>query len=162
MREQPLNGDMNWIVPGRILALAGPTDEVYPIQEFIQYARQHNIQAVVRLNRIHYAASELIDNGIAHHDIFFNDGNTPTIEQMERFIEIVDKHWDAGEPVAVHCRAGLGRTGTMIVAFLVKKLGLDVRETIAYLRMMRPGSVLGRQPTFLEGYHRAPLSQLPC
>lgn len=150
MREHPLNGDMNWIVPGKILALAGPTAEVYEIGEFGQYALRHTVQAVVRLNRSHYDRQALVQLGIQHHEMFMPDGGIPAWEQIEEFFRIADELWEGGGAIAVHCRAGLGRTGTMIATFLIRKFGLQARHVIAYLRMMRPGSILSRQARFLD------------
>nr|CAD7578210.1 unnamed protein product [Timema californicum] len=46
--------------------------------------------------------------------------------------------------------AGLGRTGTLIGAYLVKHYHMAAREAIAWLRICRPGCVIGRQQTWLE------------
>nr|CAD7414080.1 unnamed protein product [Timema poppensis] len=47
-------------------------------------------------------------------------------------------------------QAGLGRTGTLIGAYLVKHYHMAAREAIAWLRICRPGCVIGRQQTWLE------------
>ncbi len=168
--EQPRNGDLNWIVPGQILALAGPTTMNWPISKFVEYAQEHKIGSMVRLNRPHYDANEVTTAGLEHVEMFMHDGTNPTPKNIRDFIEIVERMTAKGLAVAAHCRAGLGRTGTMIGAYLMFKYGRDsllpghpehcpctgmtsdevARAIIGYLRIMRPGSVLSGQPEFLE------------
>jgi cell division cycle 14 len=54
------------------------------------------------------------------------------------------------ELVAIHCHAGLGRTGILICIWLIIKLNFTPNEAIAYIRIMRPGSIMGSQGFFLE------------
>lgn len=69
---------------------------------------------------------------------------------METFISIVDAELSAGNAVAVHCRAGLGRTGTLIAAYILNKYpNFEARSLIGWLRIARPGSVIGVQQQFL-------------
>ena len=42
--------------------------------------------------------------------------------------------------VAVHCTAGLGRTGVVLACYFTAK-GLTAQNAIARVRRMRPGSV---------------------
>ena len=46
--------------------------------------------------------------------------------------------------------AGLGRTGTLIGCYLMKKYHMTSKEAIAWLRMARPGSVIGPQQYFMD------------
>ena len=55
-----------------------------------------------------------------------------------------------GEAMAVHCKAGLGRTGTCIGAYLMKHYKLTAREVIGWMRICRPGMVIGPQQHFLQ------------
>jgi hypothetical protein len=52
--------------------------------------------------------------------------------------------------IAVHCKAGLGRTGTCIGAYLMKHYRFSAREVIGWMRVCRPGSVIGPQQQFME------------
>ena len=50
----------------------------------------------------------------------------------------------------MHCKAGLGRTGTLIGLYIMKHWGFTAAEVIAWLRLCRPGSVIGPQQNFLH------------
>ena len=55
--------------------------------------------------------------GLTVHFIPIEDFQAPTQNQIQKFLEICDAALEAGEGVAVHCRGGNGRTGT--VGFLI-------------------------------------------
>jgi cell division cycle 14 len=51
--------------------------------------------------------------------------------------------------VAVHCKAGLGRTGCLIGCYSIYKYNFSAESFIGWIRIVRPGSVLGLQQQFL-------------
>lgn len=51
--------------------------------------------------------------------------------------------------LAVHCKAGLGRTGVLICSYLIKHYGFTGEEAIGYIRVVRPGSVIAQQQLWL-------------
>ncbi len=63
-----------------------------------------NVKAVVRLNEPEYRPQSFEAHGIAHHDLYFDDGTTPTAAIVRRFLDVVSR---CDGMVAVHCRAGL-------------------------------------------------------
>lgn len=74
-------GDMNWIIPGKILALSSPTtiktDGLHP-DAFITNFAKMNIKAIVRLNEPLYNTRVFEREGIDVHDLEFPDGTCPS------------------------------------------------------------------------------------
>ena len=53
----------------------------------------------------------------------------------------------------MHCKAGLGRTGVLICSYMIKHHGFTAEEAIGYIRICRPGSVIGLQQNYLIQMH---------
>lgn len=153
--EKIENGDMNWIVPKKLLAFSSPHARtkivsgypMHPPEAYLPYFKRNSVTTVIRLNNKLYEASRFTTAGIAHYDLFFADGGTPDDRIVQKFLAICEKVDGA---VAVHCKAGLGRTGTLIGCFLMKHFKLTAAEAIAWTRIARPGSILGPQQHFLQ------------
>jgi atypical dual specificity phosphatase len=64
----------------------------------------------------------------------------PTQEQLDVGVEAIREALGRGEPVAVHCGAGLGRAGTLLAAYLVSQ-GCEADEAMQRVRGARPGSI---------------------
>ena len=161
------NGDMNWVVPGHVLALSSPTDT--PTREhpftpgnYVGYFKKHGVSLVVRLCSPMYDRMGFVRQGIDVVDLAFPDGGTPNDAILYRFVTLLRERRERrprpGVPgtsaVAVHCKAGLGRTGTLIACYLMSDYGFSPREAIAFVRMARPGSIVASQQTYLEDVHR--------
>lgn len=49
----------------------------------------------------------------------------------------------------MHCKAGLGRTGCLIACYAMKHYRFPAADFIGWIRIARPGSILGPQQHFL-------------
>ena len=156
--ERVENGDLNWLVNGKFLAFAGPQatrrhsgDGYYTLtpEDYVPYFKRNNVTLVIRLNKKYYSANQFTQHGIKHEDLFYTDGSCPSDEILDTFLRMCENEKGA---IAVHCKAGLGRTGTCIGAYMMKHYGFTAAETIAWLRICRPGSVIGPQQWYLESF----------
>ncbi|CAM9444290.1 unnamed protein product [Ectocarpus sp. 12 AP-2014] len=156
------NGDLNWIIPGKFAAFSGPLTtrrEVEPgkrtllAEDYVPIFRKLGITCVVRFNKRCYDRRRFTEGGIRHVDLFYVDGGNPSEEILQKFLKICEttKASDAAYgAIAVHCKAGLGRTGTNIALYMMKHYGYTAAESIALCRICRPGSIVGPQQQFLH------------
>ena len=162
--DDPLNGDLHEVVPGKLIAFVGPQDlggEQYRDNEnglrrfspafFAGLLEELGVSAVVRLNEAQYDGQAFADHGMVFIDLPFDDCTPPPPHIAQAFLDAVEA---APGLVAVHCKAGLGRTGTLIGLELMRTHGFTAREAMGWLRIMRPGSVIGEQQQYLVAAER--------
>ncbi|KAM3086565.1 cell division control protein 14 [Clarireedia jacksonii] len=176
--ERVDQGDFNWLTPD-FLAFASPQhhpvqpilpssplyatlpttlDDVdahptlpTPFKNVLKHFTERNIGLVVRLNSELYSPSYFTALGIEHLDMIFDDGTCPPLSVVRRFITLAHEMITVQKRgIAVHCKAGLGRTGCLIGAYLIYRYGFTANEIIAYMRFMRPGMVVGPQQHWLH------------
>lgn len=149
------NGDLNVIIPGKFIAFSGPhathiSPEGYPTltpADYVPIFKMFNVSTVIRLNKKCYDRKDFLAAGLQHFDLYHVDGSTPSNAIAEKFLQICEQ---APGTIAVHCKAGLGRTGTTMGLYVMKHYRLTAAETIAWFRLCRPGMVIGPQQHYLK------------
>ena len=149
--------DLHQICP-KLVAFRGPGDHMQP-SAYVKLFKCLSISTVLRLNSADtYDKSVFERQNIKVIDLPFQDCTTPRPKLLKTIIAAIDS---SSGVVAVHCLAGIGRTGTVIAVWIMMKLGWTARECIAWLRIVRSGCVLGQQQQFLEACQNALENNLP-
>jgi atypical dual specificity phosphatase len=82
------------------------------------------------------------------------DHAPPTPEALEEATGFISAQLKDGRSVLVHCLAGIGRTGSVLAAYMIEYEGKTADDAIARLRVIRPGSVEGAQEVAVRQYEQ--------
>jgi atypical dual specificity phosphatase len=156
------SGLLWWVMPG---ALAGmPMPFIHPERRLnmggslADYGDElpalyaAGIRAVVSLLNIPSDAGIYESAGFTFKCLPVPDGGAPSMEQAQEFIKFVSLQLANHRPVAVHCEAGLGRTGTLLATYLISQ-GETAASAIGRVRSAEKSAVeTPRQIQFLEQF----------
>lgn len=160
--EHVENGDFNVLTPD-FIAFASPQEDMriansnfrskshlnQPFRSVLKFFTENDVQLIVRLNSHLYNKQHFEEAGIKHIDMIFEDGTCPDLSIVKNFVGAAETVIKSGGKIAVHCKAGLGRTGCLIGAHLIYTYGFTANECIGFLRFIRPGMVVGPQQHWL-------------
>ena len=111
---------------------------------YLDYFENTGVKAMVRASEKIYNQTKLTEQGLRVYELEFSDNSVPSDQIISDFIMICRHEIEKGRnPMAVHCRAGLGRSGTLVAAYLMFSYDMLPKEAIAWVRLCRPGSVIG-------------------
>ena len=125
----------DWLFPDRLLACAYPWGP-----DGLMSLAERGISVVVNLHERGHDPERLARWGLTEVHLPVPDFTAPTEDQLTRGVRAIDRALADGQRVAVHCAAGLGRTGTLLACYLVST-GLEPMAAIEWIRAVRPGSV---------------------
>jgi atypical dual specificity phosphatase len=125
----------SWIEKPHLGALAWPSD-----LEDLKWLRNQGIQLLVSLTEERLRRDWVNEAGLLVFHVPMIDMEAPSLEQIDRAVSAINRAIEQQMGAAVHCGAGLGRTGVVLAGYLVNK-GLSSQNAISRVRRLRPGSI---------------------
>ncbi|KAJ3217837.1 Protein tyrosine phosphatase domain-containing protein 1 [Clydaea vesicula] len=88
-----------------------------------------------------YLPENFMENDIYYYNFGWKDMDIPELSYMLNIVQVMAHMLREGKKVAVHCHAGLGRTGLTIGCYLVYGEHMEGEKAISLVRKKRPGSI---------------------
>lgn len=128
-----------WLVEGKLAGTPEP-GLLFDIDYDLSLLRAAGITMLVTLTEHPLPDALLEAHGLK--SLFFPivDMNVPSCRATEDLCALVEMGMDRGEVIAFHCKAGLGRTGTLLVSYLIWE-GAPPSEALEVARSIEPGWV---------------------
>ena len=125
----------SWIEKPLLAAMARPES-----REDLQWLRGQGIELLISLTEDPPRGDWVDDAGLLLFHVPMVDMEPPTQEELDRCLSAITRAHEHNMGVAVHCGAGLGRTGVVLACYFIAK-GLTAPNAIARIRRLRPGSI---------------------
>ncbi|MCS7167987.1 MAG: dual specificity protein phosphatase 23 [Gemmatales bacterium] len=125
----------SWIDKPCLAALARPAG-----LEDLRWLRQQGLDVIISLTEEPLPRREVNEAGLLVYHVPLEDMMPPSQEDLDRCVSAIERAQRSGLGVAVHCEAGMGRTGVVLACYLVKR-GLSAEQAIRRIRQLRPGSI---------------------
>jgi atypical dual specificity phosphatase len=125
----------SWIEKPLLAALARPSGP-----EDLAWLRKHGIEILLSLTEERPRRDWIEDAGLLVYHEPLEDMEPPSQDQLDRCVSAIARAIERKMGVAVHCGAGLGRTGVVLAAYFVAR-GLSAANAISRIRRLRPGSI---------------------
>jgi len=149
------NLSSNWIESGTVLAMARPAEPF--MSGLIREFGRNGIRSVfnLQMHGEHEYCGKLVDGftyrpetlmaaGISYYNFPTDDFGIWPVDHLLNIVKVVSFAAAEGG-VAIHCHAGLGRTGVIAACWLTFDRGLKAEEAIVQVRKTRKGAIQTRQ-----------------
>ncbi|XP_007500422.1 protein tyrosine phosphatase domain-containing protein 1 isoform X1 [Monodelphis domestica] len=158
-QEQAIKGIYSSWVTDNILAMARPSTELIEKYNIIEQFQSYGIKTIINLQRpgehascgntlepesgFTYLPEAFMEAGIYFYNFGWKDYGVASLTTILDMVKVMTFALQEGK-VAIHCHAGLGRTGVLIACYLVFATRMTADQAIIFVRAKRPNSIQTR------------------
>ncbi|XP_034552312.1 protein tyrosine phosphatase domain-containing protein 1 [Notolabrus celidotus] len=157
--QQAIKGLYSAWVSDHLLAMSRPSTETIEKYKIIDQFKRNGIKTVINLqipgehascgtplepeSGFSYRPEIFMENDIYFYNFGWSDYGVANLTTMLDMVKVMAFALQEGK-IAVHCHAGLGRTGVLLACFLAYATRMTANQAILYVRAKRPNSIQTR------------------
>ncbi|XP_051270955.1 protein tyrosine phosphatase domain-containing protein 1 [Dicentrarchus labrax] len=157
--EQAVKGLYSSWITDNLLAMARPSTEIIEKYNIIEQFQRCGLKTVINLQRpgehascgnpleqesgFTYRPEIFMEAGIYYYNFGWKDYGVASLTTILDMVKVMSFAVQEGK-LAVHCHAGLGRTGVLLACYLVFTSRMSADQAILFVRAKRPNSIQTR------------------
>lgn len=157
--EQAVKGLYSSWVTDNLLAMARPSTEIINKYNIIHQFQSCGLKTVINLQRpgehascgyplepesgFTYQPETFMEAGIYYYNFGWKDYGVASLTTILDMVKVMSFAVQEGK-MAIHCHAGLGRTGVLLACYLVFTTRMNADQAILFVRAKRPNSIQTR------------------